>query len=385
MPIATAAVNLHCEGRIALPTLISAWRACENARSAGFDVELLAMLDTADDATAALAEEFSTRGMRLERTRVGDLGAARNEVVKRSDARYIAFLDGDDLWSPNWLTEALRSAEHSDGRATAFHPELNIIFGEHRSALHHMDSEAAAFSWARARLHNPWTALSMAARDVYESMPYPRNDLRQGFGFEDWSWNLELLQRGGRHQTVRDTCHFIRRGRDGSLLSSSQHALRTPFPRSSATHVPEAQMRGATIAVSEPDAEDPRVPATHRHAQLQTSDELFRQIRITSTIEPEIRKTVPSSSAYLPQNFNAHVTAEQRALEELDLAVGSSGAPSLSSALASASLFQDLSPRSQALIVTEGIRLCQRLGRQIGTDDELLKAKEYFPQIEMLA
>ena len=60
----------------------------------------------------------------------GDLGRVRNALVPQTDGRYIAFLDADDLFSENWLAEALAVLKAADerGERVIAHPELNIVF-----------------------------------------------------------------------------------------------------------------------------------------------------------------------------------------------------------------------------------------------------------------
>lgn len=234
----TAAVNLHREGSAALPSMISAWRSVEHARAHGINAELLLVLDRSDDSTTRVADRWTSRGARVVHVDVGDLGAARNRAVATcGDSEWIAFLDADDLWGEYWLTAAYTAVLESGGESQhdVWHPAVNIIFGDHHSLLHHVDSSDASFSWARFRLHNQWTALSFVRRSTIEDIPYPRNDLASGFGFEDWSWNEEVLRRGGRHRVVADTCHFIHRSSNPSLLSQSQHALRTPYTSDNTT------------------------------------------------------------------------------------------------------------------------------------------------------
>lgn len=310
-----AVVNLHSEGLAARPSLISAWRAVENSIRAGNTSELVLMLDQPDDPTRELASEWTKRGARVVESNEGDLGAARNAAVQETNATSIAFLDADDLWGPSWLTDAAHAAGESVGDGPhVFHPEVNIIFGDHHSLLFHQPSNSASFSRARLRLHNMWTALAFARRDVFLEFPYPRNQLDSGFGYEDWSWNLAILDAGGRHHVIADTCHFIRRSDDHSLLGQSHGALRTPYPRDGrpTTATPPDEISALSPV-------DPDLPATHAMAPHDLSPEILEQIRLVATIEPEVEKTLSHSGhpRVIAQNRNDHVTATQRALESI--------------------------------------------------------------------
>ncbi len=47
-------------------------------------------------------------------------------------------------------------------------------------------------------------------------VPYGYRDLKGGFGYQDWQWNIETMAAGWRHVVARDTIIFVRR-RDMSV------------------------------------------------------------------------------------------------------------------------------------------------------------------------
>ena len=55
-----------------------------------------------------------------------DQGKVRNHAVGLVSAGHVAFLDGDDLWSENWLVDAYRMCADDD--RVIGHPELNWFF-----------------------------------------------------------------------------------------------------------------------------------------------------------------------------------------------------------------------------------------------------------------
>ena len=307
-------VNLHNEGDSATASLVSAWRAIEVARIKGLDAHLAIVLDSADDQTLRTALRWQEKyGTYLMTTNAGDLGLARNAAAKSFDTKWLAFLDGDDLWGVDWLVAAHDAVlESSAGLRDVFHPQVNIIFGDHHSLLHHIDSTNPEFLWSRFCLHNAWTALSFVRRDLLLEMPYPKNDLSNGYGYEDWSWNMAVLDAGGRHRVVEDTVHFIKRTNGDSLLGQSRQALRTRYP-SAIKQATRPEDESSTPTTAEVDA------GTHSTAPVELSPAVFRQIRMATTIEPDVAKTLTAAGtpSSLPQNFNTHNTAPQFALEEL--------------------------------------------------------------------
>ena len=375
----TAAVNLHREGSAALPSMISAWRSVEHARAHGINAELLLVLDRSDDSTTRVADRWTSRGARVVHVDVGDLGAARNRAVATcGDSEWIAFLDADDLWGEYWLTAAYTAVLESGGESQhdVWHPAVNIIFGDHHSLLHHVDSSDASFSWARFRLHNQWTALSFVRRSTIEDIPYPRNDLASGFGFEDWSWNEEVLRRGGRHRVVADTCHFIHRSSNPSLLSQSQHALRTPYTSDNTT-----EFRRPTPAAR---TEVPGTSETHRIAEIELGEAVRAQIRLGATIEPRILQTVRPDVDHqtLPQNFQMHVTPAHLALEELDgIAANTSPTMSVGDLLDASTRLPNLPSEQRVRVVAEVLLDPELSDRQRGDSPLISEAVEHFPQL----
>ena len=374
----TAVVNLHEEGTSAEPSLISAWRAVQRARSAEVSATLLLVVDTPNEATREVAERWAHRDdVDTIEISEGDLGAARNAAASHSNATWLAFLDGDDLWGEEWLVAAHAAAvgvEAGAGTGTGggdvFHPQVNVIFGDHHSLLHHIDSNSPDFRWARFCLHNAWTALSFVRRQLVVDLPYPRNELALGFGFEDWSWNMAVLDQGGRHHVVPNTCHFIKRTNRGSLLSESQQALRTRYP-----HAPTAR-RG-----SDDDLTQTVDDGTHRVAPIELSADIFEQIRLATTVEPAVADTLSAAGTpkALPQNFNTHRTAAQFALEELwrlrtvDSTVGE--------ILDRATHLANLDAADRVVVVAEFLLDEVALGRPVGNSLSITEATAALSQL----
>jgi len=219
-PDVTAIITAHAEGPLVGLSLRSMLDAVDHARAAGATVELLAVLDNPDAATREAFAEAAGHGFRLVETSYADQGRVRNEAVGEATGEHVAFLDGDDLWSENWLTDALAVCRTDPGRVIA-HPELDWIFDGSSMLAFFPDQLDPAFEPASLRVANAWDALCVAPIEAYRDHPFSRRAIADGYAFEDWHWNMETLASGYVHRLVPETVHFKRR-RAGSQFTQAR-------------------------------------------------------------------------------------------------------------------------------------------------------------------
>jgi len=226
----TAVINGHAEGLIAEPSLRSLSRAAATARLSGLRVELLAILDKPNAITQEVFNEFARHepGLRIEIVEHGDLGYSRNSAVERALGKWIGFLDADDIWGADWLVRAHAAAE-ADPRKIVWHPETNAYFGVTPYIFLHVDMEDPSFHIADLGYTNLWTSLCFTAADLLRAVPYAGTDLKNGIGYEDWCWNIDVLNSGGIHKIVPNTAHAIRT-RSVSLVKQTSAADSIPRP-----------------------------------------------------------------------------------------------------------------------------------------------------------
>jgi len=228
----TCVVIGHRESHVISATIKSVLRAAEYANRCGATTEVLVVLDDPDDDTSSVVATFEEQGCLVENVFYQDLSSSRNHATKISHGKYIAFIDGDDLWCSSWVISSLLMAQSKPG--SVMHPEYNIYFGDmHPHVLHHVDMEDSDFVKAALYRENYWTALSFSERVLYLENPYVKNEIDKGFGYEDWTWNVETVNKGIKHHAVKGTCHFIRRVSGSSSLlnvTNSAQSLPTVLP-----------------------------------------------------------------------------------------------------------------------------------------------------------
>lgn len=232
-PDITVILTAHKEGVLAGVTAQNMMQAIEYAAvEKGLRSEIIVVLDNASETTTSVLHQYLDKvkqdtPIRFLETQEGDPGQARNRGIALAQGVYSTFLDGDDLWSKNWLTKAWElCSERPDVVAQSM---ANVVFGCERNLWWHIDSESELFDPDYLHWANYWDAMSFARTDIYRSIPFKKNDLKLGFGHEDWHWSVLTHARGIPHKPVQGTIHFKRR-RMGSQMNLVEQAGGVVWP-----------------------------------------------------------------------------------------------------------------------------------------------------------
>ena len=216
-PDVSAILTLHREGLICAPSIKSLKDAvdfCEANLS--LSCQIIVVMDRSDELTRELAQSTVGDTATIVEVDAGDPAASRNRGIELAVGTCSTFLDGDDLWSYNWISEAWTNWQKRPD--AIFHSACNVVFGDGECLWWHRDSEDPSFDPGYLSWANYWDAMSFASTDIYRKFPYRRNDLKLGFGHEDWHWNCLTYSEGLPHKPVPGTAHFKRR-RGGSQMS----------------------------------------------------------------------------------------------------------------------------------------------------------------------
>jgi hypothetical protein len=218
----TLVVTAHDETTVCGPTMRSADLAVAAARAAGLTVQTVVGLDRATDATTAYFRQSRFDHWERWEYDEGDLGRVRNALLPRTDGRLVAFLDADDLFSENWLVEAVRvlDAAGQRGERAIAHPEVNMVFDGGRSMWVNIPDDSPLFTPHYLYVRHCYDSLCMAPREAHLEIPYVSRDVPNGLSYQDFQFTIESLDAGWRHLVVADTVIFKRR-RDFSLVTES--------------------------------------------------------------------------------------------------------------------------------------------------------------------
>lgn len=341
----SVAINLHAEGRLAHATARSVKRAIDAAQVVGLSVEVMAVLDNPDSATVDYVERvlpgvLSGLPLRVLRVENGDAGLSRNDAANAARSPLIAFIDGDNLMSENWLTAAVGVIRKAD-RDIVVHPEVMLSFeGEDRiwKSVSSTDADFNPFAMAE---FNFWDAFCVTTVALLKQIPISSTDPESGFGYEDWHWNCDVLAAGIDHVVAPKTVLFYRIKADSSRLTFHRSAgtLVRPTPFLSDPALPTAILERNSGRRYSPEEEAPewlrkssvarRVLGAGARSVLKGGYYALRFVTRAQGLVPvyeRIRDTVydyrhpegPGGRAYPKGEDPAWLLAEWRAIHEIE-------------------------------------------------------------------
>ncbi|SLN68894.1 glycosyltransferase family A protein [Roseisalinus antarcticus] len=221
-PDLTLALTVHAESLVAGPTLASAEAALARLEAAGYRVERLIGLDDPTPEARAFMTQPALAAWEVREMAFRDQGRTRNALAAQARGRWLAFLDADDLFSENWLIEAVQSLEAAGpGARVILHPEVVWEFDGTAMSHANIAQDNPLFTPHHLGIQNYYDALCLAPREAWTEVPFADRDIAGGFAYEDWQWAVETMAAGWHHGVVRDTLIFKRR-RDSSQTGEAR-------------------------------------------------------------------------------------------------------------------------------------------------------------------
>jgi glycosyltransferase involved in cell wall biosynthesis len=148
--------------------------AIESVLKQSLAAELIVVNDGSTDATEAIIESYGSLVKGIAQEQCG-LGAARNRGVQVSQGAWIAFLDADDLWTPDKLRLQMRAVEAR--------PDVDMVFGH---CVEFTDPVGDVSLVARTRPFAAVSACAMLARRALFDSAGAFSEHRRVGEFIDW-------------------------------------------------------------------------------------------------------------------------------------------------------------------------------------------------------
>lgn len=156
--------------------------------------DVVVVNDGSTDSTAAILEQYGSQIRVLTQKNRG-AAAARNNGVKASNGKYVAFLDSDDLWLPGKLNIMVSALEQT--------PSASLAFSEHMNFQNGIEYDASSIGHApsirelmEVGLPPILTSTWVVRRDIFERSGGYCETFKGAHGYED-SWMLLLLRELG--------------------------------------------------------------------------------------------------------------------------------------------------------------------------------------------
>ncbi|MGV3605069.1 MAG: glycosyltransferase [Planctomycetaceae bacterium] len=284
-------VIAHRESLLIHRTLRSVHVAVENAQQHDIPCEILLILDRGDERTRGYIQRFPAGKQRVIEVNYGDPALAREEGRRQARGKYIALIDGDDLYGENWLTTCYQYAEKSSVPKLVLHAEHQVVFEAESFLVSYQSSSDSDFNPIHMAGTNYWTSILFFSRTIFQGQPFSpiirdsKSRLHQGYGFEDWHWLTEQLAFGAEVHAVPGTCNFVRRKHSvaRSILQADAGRKTLLPPSSLFSPVPIAEdLRKQADVSPTPAIAFPRPP---------------RLVRLANKIQRAFQKYLPKTAA----------------------------------------------------------------------------------------
>lgn len=289
---------LHHEGKYLLRTLRSLAESAIFARAAGLKVELVAVLDRADEPTRAILSEFDLgcfdNAVVLE-VNNGSLGLSRNDGCASAHGEYFMLCDGDDLVSFNYVLNLLCQAKLS-GPMTVVVPRFVMDFGGHYCVTEYSDLDVVT-PLAFLDIH-PYISRTFFHRQLFDVLKFSDVRLTAGYAYEDWHFNADAVALGYTFKVADDAILFYRIRNESLLRQADKFSVKQIPP--SRLFEPEIFLRTCSDSVER--LRNRTLPAPKLRGKARLWDPSARLlIAAANRIEPLIElKYLEDGRSWLP-------------------------------------------------------------------------------------
>ena len=203
-------LTFHNEGIVIHKTFLALKRMLTRLHENNVKYEILAHIDNGDADTLEYIEKVEKDfNLKVFSNSFGNPSESRNYAINQAQGKYVCLMDGDDLFSENWLFDSYRLLEDAD-EEIILHPEFNISFGlNEQTRVWRMKN---SFDLSEDMLillgRNRWCSGTFLRRDVALKNLYKK--ATGCYGYEDWWYNCETRFRGVKHNVTPNSVVFYR-------------------------------------------------------------------------------------------------------------------------------------------------------------------------------
>ena len=225
----SVAITAHEEGLLAHKTMLSVMLGLKEVISQGYSAEIIIHIDNGDERTKKYFKRYKNiKNFSIYENSFGDSGMSRNFAARKAKGKYVAFVDADDLYSANYFTEAIRMLECSKEEIVV-HAEAILLFGVGRENILSIEQDSNSGNSDALQLigANKWGSEIVGKRDTFIKCSYPKKG--NGYGYEDYTLNIKLLNMGVAHRVARKTVRFYRRTDNSVLALENSKNMTIPY------------------------------------------------------------------------------------------------------------------------------------------------------------
>ena len=180
------------------------------------DLEVFVVDDGSSDASRDIASRWAVADSRFHLVtmpRNGGPSLARRAGVERSAAPYVAFLDADDLWTPEHLAHHVAALRANEGLGVSFSPCAYIDDAGRPSGAGSRVHDGAVVA-AELLSSNPTTTCSslVVRRAVLDEVGHFRSDMTHA---EDQEWLFRVVRAGWEVRGIKARTVAYRRSHTG--------------------------------------------------------------------------------------------------------------------------------------------------------------------------
>jgi len=182
--------------------------------------ELIIVDDGSTDNTEEILSSVDDPRVKILKIENSERGAARNKGVRLATGDYVTFLDSDDKFYPDYLSEAFKGLEYSN-QPVFYHQayEVRKFDGEKIRFKNAFNSDSIEF----LTKGNPLSCLGIFIRRQ-EALLFPFNEDRELSGSEDWELWLRLGANFGL-KTGKKICACLVLHDDRSVIDVEENKL----------------------------------------------------------------------------------------------------------------------------------------------------------------